>query len=151
MNPVVLQPVGFVENTYTQRPPDGWGGTVSHLVVRPELEEALDGLEAFSHIEVLFWFHEALPQGPLRVHPKSRIDLPLVGVFATRSPQRPNRVGLKVARLLGREGSTLVVEGLDAINGTPLLDIKGYFGTPEGDVRVPEWVDMLRTDSAGSR
>lgn len=147
MDPLVFQPVGFVENAHTGRPPGGWSNTISRLVMQPEIEEALDGLEAFSHIEVLFWFNEALPQGPLRVHPQGRQDLPMVGVFATRSPRRPNRIGLRVARLLAREGNILVVQELDAINGTPVLDIKGYFGAPGDDVRVPEWVNMLREGS----
>ena len=102
--------------------------TTSDIVVNDNLTEALDGLEEFSHIIVLYWMHQAAnrSQPPTKVHPRGEQKLPLVGVFATRSPNRPNPVGKATVRLLERQGNTLKVSGLDAIDGTPVIDIKPY-------------------------
>lgn len=93
------------------------------IEVRPELAAGLDGLEGFSHIIVLFQFHKA-GGAKLRVTPPG--ETTPRGVFATRSPHRPNPLGLSVLRLLRRRGSVLEVSGLDLIDGTPVLDIKPY-------------------------
>ena len=110
-------------------------------------EEALEGIEEFSHITVLFWMHQSpvWDASTSKIHPQRRADLPLVGVLATHSPFRPNPLGLTTVRLLEREGSTLRVVGLDAIDGTPVVDIKPRL--PEDETvpeRVPDWVPKLR-------
>ena len=121
--------------------------TTSDIVVNDNLTEALDGLEEFSHIIVLYWMHEAARWGqpPTKVHPRGKQELPLVGVFATRSPNRPNPVGKATVRLLERHGNTLKVSGLDATDGTPVIDIKpyipGYDSAP--DAKIPSWVSNL--------
>jgi tRNA-Thr(GGU) m(6)t(6)A37 methyltransferase TsaA len=105
------------------------------LEVFPEYQDALDGLDGFSHIFVLTYLHKLRPEqiGPLRVRPRRFLragirleELPLIGVFAIESPTRPNPIGLSLVRLLRREGRKLVVQGLDVFNGTPILDIKPY-------------------------
>jgi len=116
---------------------------VSEVVVDPSLAEALDGLDDFSHIIVLYWMHQAAPGGlSLKVHPRGRREYPLVGLFATRSPHRPNPVGITAVRLLERRKNVLVVEGLDAFDGTPVIDIKPYVpqGDSVADARVPPWI-----------
>lgn len=129
----MLQPIGVVRNTMialerTIR----WEDTISTVVIRDELAAALDGLEDYSHIWVLFAFQrerlgDGADRGPqLRVRPMGRTDLPAVGVLATRSPQRPTPIGLTAVRLLGRDGTMLQVQGLDAADGTPVLDLKPY-------------------------
>jgi tRNA-Thr(GGU) m(6)t(6)A37 methyltransferase TsaA len=122
----------------------GWGNVVSELVLKPDFAEAIEGLEQFSHIMVLFWMHKAYPQpSPWgKIHPRGRQDLPLVGLFATRSPIRPNPIGITTVKLLERQENILKVIGLDAIDGTPILDIKPYI--PEYDsmamAEFPHWV-----------
>jgi tRNA-Thr(GGU) m(6)t(6)A37 methyltransferase TsaA len=101
----------------------------------------------FSHIEVLFHFNR-LPAAEVQMgarHPRGREDWPKVGIFAQRGKARPNRIGVTVCKLLCVERATIKVEGLDAIDGTPVLDIKPYmhqFG-PRGNVRQPRWADEL--------
>ena len=106
-------------------PPGFFAKARGEIVVQDEFAPGLDGLEGFSHIIVLFVFHKS-SKSDLKVVPpgekKSR------GVFATRSPRRPNPLGLSILRLLGREGNRLRVSGLDLIDGTPILDIKPYTG-----------------------
>lgn len=123
---------------------DPWAETA--LEVLPRWVDALDGLEDYSHLVVIFWLDQARRARKAgRRHPEGREDLPEVGLFATRTPQRPNPIGISMPRLLRREGATLWVSGIDAWPGTPILDIKGY--APRDDLRpgasVPAWLDSL--------
>ena len=141
---VTLKAVGFVSNEVKQPMREGWEKVVSEVVVDSSLTEALDGLEEFSHVIVLYWMHRAVAtaQLPLKVHPMGRRALPLVGLFATRSPNRPNPLGKATVRLLERQGNILKVEGLDAIDGTPVVDIKPYIPGYDSvaDVKLAPWV-----------
>jgi len=141
---VTLKAIGFVRNEVKQPMREGWGKVVSEVVVDSSLTEALDGLEEFSHVIVLYWMHQAgaTAQLPLKVHPMGRRVLPLVGLFATRSPNRPNPLGKATVRLLERQGNILKVEGLDAIDGTPVVDIKPYIPGYDSvaDVKLAPWV-----------
>ena len=143
-----LKPIGYVRRASKQE--NVKDRTLSsQIVIRREFACALDGLEDFSHLFVVFYMHEVRREDAreLKVHPRGRLDLPLVGVFATRSAFRPNPIGLTVVELLERRGSVLFVRGLDAFDGTPVLDLK-----PVDDrdmvsgLRVPQW---LRTLHAG--
>lgn len=119
---------------------------ISTIRVDEEYSAGLDGVERYSHLYVLFWLHEvpAAELKELRVHPRHRMDLPEVGVFATRSRNHPNPIGLAVVRLLERRGNLLTVQGLDAINGTPVLDIKPYdYLDVKTHLRVPAWWRQL--------
>jgi tRNA (adenine37-N6)-methyltransferase len=110
-----------------------------------EYRGAMLGLEGFSHILVLFWFHEndtAEFRRTLQVHPRKDPSNPLTGVFATHSPKRPNLIGLTRCRVTAIEGACIRVDAIDAVDGTPVIDIKCFIPDPEGpaDVRVPDWV-----------
>jgi len=103
------------------------------------------GLEEFSHIQVLFWFHEndeSEKRAILQVHPRRDNRNPLTGVFATHSPVRPNLIGLTSCRVRSIEGNKIYIEDIDALDGTPVIDIKCYIphSAGESEVRVPEWV-----------
>ncbi len=124
--------------------PEGAG--TAEITIDPTWADALDGIEEFSHIWVLWWIDRfAEPPTALHVHPERRAELPLVGLFATRSPHRPFPIGLTVVRLLGRQGGRLLVEGLDAFEGTPVLDIKPYLrrGDLVPDAATPDWLQRL--------
>jgi len=142
---MTVKAIGTVRNDVKQAPGAGyeWEKVVSDIVVDSSLSEALDGLEEFSHIIVLYWMHQAgTGRVPNKVHPRGKQELPLVGLFATRSPHRPNPIGKATVRLLQRRGNTLKVEGLDAIDGTPVIDIKPYipgYDAPT-DAKVPPWI-----------
>ena len=125
---LTLRPIGRV---VTGRPQgvrgDHWEEQSSEIEIAPTWAEALDGLEEFSHIWILWWldgFDE--PPTSRHVHPEGRANLPQVGLFATRSPHRPNPIAMTAVRLLEHRGDRLRVRGLDAYEGTPILDIKPY-------------------------
>lgn len=149
---VTLNPIGWVKNGIKEPMSYGWEEVVSEveLIVAPEI---LDGIEGFSHLIVLFWMHRvsAEARSLLKIHPKDRQDLPLVGVIATRTQNRPNPLGMTTVSLLGRKGNRLKVKGLDAINGTPVIDIKPYLPPYDalGEAKMPDWVRGLGyTDSS---
>lgn len=141
-----LSPIGYVENEIQPGQNVAWEAIDSQIVIDPEWAEGLEGLEEFSHVIVIFWLDRPKDEElPLKVHPETREDMPLVGVFATRSPHRPNPLGLTAVELLAREGNILRVRGLDAFNDTPILDIKPYL--TRGDMKptavVPKWLHKL--------
>jgi len=123
--------------------------SISELVIDSGLVEdgILDGIEEFSYLLVLYWAHLGSPEGRklTRGHPIGRKEFPLVGIFATRSPMRPNPVLLTTVELVERRGNVLRVTGLDAVDGSPLIDIKPY--TPGyhqvHDVRMPQWMELI--------
>ena len=139
-----LRAIGRVRNKVKQTVRQGWEKVISDIVVDSSLTEALDGLEGFSHIIVLYWMHRVadLSQPPTKVHPRGKQELPLVGLFASRSPHRPNPIGVATVRLIQRQGHILRVEGLDAIDGTPVIDIKPHIPGYDSvaDAKVPPWV-----------
>jgi tRNA-Thr(GGU) m(6)t(6)A37 methyltransferase TsaA len=143
---IVLDPIGFVRNRVKEPIHRGWDQITSLLEVRPDLEPALEGIEEFSHILVLFWLHGVDPEKRrlVRIRPEDHPELPEVGVLATRSQYRPNPIGATVVRLLSRDGSKLTVQGLDAVDGTPVIDIKPWTPETVEDVRWPWWMDRLR-------
>ncbi|MFP3946633.1 MAG: tRNA (N6-threonylcarbamoyladenosine(37)-N6)-methyltransferase TrmO [Archaeoglobaceae archaeon] len=116
------------------------------LVIEEQYTELLDGIEDFSHILVLYWSHKADDNRDVtKVHPAGRKDYPLVGVFATRSPARPNPICATVVKLLERNKNTLKVEGLDAIDQSPIIDIKPYHPSFDAasEVKIPQWMKEL--------
>jgi len=136
--PIQVNPIGTVQSH------DGRQA----VVIRPELAPALEGLTGFSHVWVLYWFNEndrPEERATLKVHPRRDPTNPLTGVFATRAPVRPNLIGLAACRLLKLEGNVLEVEGLDAREGSPVLDLKPYI--PQSDALpeagVPWWVEKI--------
>ncbi len=138
-----LKAIGVVRSKATQPPQPEEDKVISEIVIDSSLTEALDGLEGFSHITVLYWMHQA-PAGevPTKVHPMGKKEFPLVGLFVTRSPHRPNPIGLTTVKLLRRRGNILVVQGLDAFDGTPVIDIKPYIPGYDSvaDAKAPQWL-----------
>jgi len=123
---------------------------VCELILFPQWEELLEGIEGFSHILFLYWPHLIDParRNLKTVHPMGRKDLPRQGIFATCSPARPNPVLVSIVPLLGRSGNILKVKGLDAVDGSPILDIKPYVQPHCGVERasVPAWMEQIHKD-----
>ncbi|MEA2085674.1 MAG: tRNA (N6-threonylcarbamoyladenosine(37)-N6)-methyltransferase TrmO [Chloroflexota bacterium] len=142
---MTLKAIGTVRNEIKRPSHRECTEVVSEIVIDAGLTEALDRLDEFSHIIVLYWMHKAAGGQPAaRVHPRGRREAPLVGVFATRSPNRPNPVGQTTVRLLERRGNILKVKGLDAIDGSPVIDIKPYlpgYDSP-ADAGVAPWITI---------
>lgn len=140
-----LEPVGHVRGGRVEAIDDDWGPSRARIDLDPTrfTPEALFGLTDFSHAEIVFVFDQITDDqivlGARR--PRGREDWPLVGIFAQRGRNRPNRLGVSVCKIVAVDGLTLEVEGLDAIDGTPVLDIKpvlkGFI--PRGEVREPAW------------
>ena len=139
-----LKAVGVVRNEVKQAPGSGyhWRDIVSEIIIDDNLTEALDGLDEFSHIIVLYWIHRSRRPSPMKVHPRGDPERAMRGVFSTRSPSRPNPIGKATVRLLERKGNILKVRGLDAIDGSPILDIKPYIPGYDSvdDAGVPSWM-----------
>ncbi len=134
---IQIHPIGIVKHR----------GDLALITLRPELAPALDGLTGFSHVWVFYWFDEndrPEERATLKVHPQRNPNNPLTGVFATRSPVRPNLIGFSCCRIVSINKNILEVEGLDAREGSPVLDLKPYI--PESDAlpeaRVPGWLKM---------
>ena len=128
-----ISPIGYVHSTLTQRrgaPRQPWeGAPEARLEIHPEFVDCLDGIQPGQDIWILTWLHEAR-RSVLKVHPRGELQNPLMGVFATRSPDRPNPIGLHRAKLVSREGDRILqVHGLEAIDGTPVIDIKPVLPT----------------------
>ncbi len=132
-----LKPIGFVKNNVDNRSDMGISGVKSTVEINAEFSLALDSIEENSHIIVCCFLHHAR-RDTLKVHPrKSNIYSPSEkGVFATRSPDRPNPISISVVKLLERQENVLIVEGLDVVNNTPVIDIKSYI--PENKVLLAE-------------
>ncbi|HEY1613247.1 MAG TPA: SAM-dependent methyltransferase [Rhizomicrobium sp.] len=149
--PILVTPIGIVRSDRDEAIDDAWDSVRARIVIDGAqfTADAVAGLDAFSHLEVLFHFdrvpEQEIERGARR--PRGRADWPLVGIFAQRGKGRANRLGSPICRLLRVDGLVLHVEGLDAIDGTPVLDIKpvmkGFL--PRGEVREPDWAaDLMR-------
>ena len=143
---IELQPIGFVRNEVKDRKDVSWGEDTSAIVLEEQYYSGLKGLEDFSHAIILFHLDRAKyeKEKHLQRRPQNRDDMPLVCIFAQRGKDRPNQIGMTSVEIVSVSEDTLVVKGLDAIDGTPVLDIKPYYPTyDKRDASVPEWVDRL--------
>lgn len=132
--------------TYHRRVRD----TVCELVIDSRWTELLDGIEDFSHILVLYWPHLIDPERRdlRKVHPMGRKDMPLKGIFATCSPARPNPVLVSAVRLVARHANVLEVKGLEALDGSPIIDVKPYSKNylQVQDLKVADWMDQIHRE-----
>ncbi len=170
-NAMMLRSVGFVKSPLkepslaaahgdlswrgrVERAAEEWD-IVSEIVIDAAFTGILDGVDEFSHVLVLYWAHLVSEAGRsiMKAHPMGRKDLPLVGIFTTCSPARPNPICATVVKLLEHNGNLLTVKGLDAVDGSPVLDIKPYNPSyyPVGEVRISPWLEQIHRDfAAGS-
>lgn len=143
-----VQPIGHVTDSRARAEDDYWGGTHACITLTNEFTpESLEGLSAFSHVEVLYLFH-ALDESSIVTgarRPRNNPSWPLVGIFAQRGRNRPNRIGSTICRVVRVEGIRLFVAELDAINDTPVLDLKPVMQEflPRGPLRQPQWSQEL--------
>ena len=148
MSDIILKPIGFVKREAIGNEVRN-KDNVSNIILNSDLEKGLDGLESFSHLFILYWLHKIQEKtnSSLKTNPRGRKDMPLLGIFATRTPNRPNPIGLTLVELLKMDEHILTVRGLDAFDGTPVLDIKPYdkWDVPK-NVRMPEWWWILEQE-----
>ncbi len=142
---IKIKPIGFVKNKVKGQRFGNWGDVVSEIILDKEYNHALDGIEDYSHVNVVFWMNE-VKTCKIKHRPQGNEEVPIVGIFACRCPARPNPIGITAVNLLGRKNNIIKVKGLDVINGTPIIDIKPY--TPQYDyvktAKTPAWVNKLK-------
>ena len=139
-----LTPIGFVKNNVTEPKRGDWEAVTSEIIINEDLKQGLSRIDEFSHLIVIYWMHKLPPsqRSVIEVHPKGNQNLPLVGVFASRSPARPNPIGITTVKLMERRDNILKVTGLDAIDETPVLDIKLYIPDHDSasEIKTPGWL-----------
>ena len=150
-DPIEIIPLGVVVGGRLENVDDGWGDVEARIAMGDHVPDgALAGLEAFSHLEVVVLLDQATDPGgtETRRHPRGIEDLPLVGVLAQRHKDRLGRIGLSRCELVAVDQRSVTVRGLDAIAGTPVIDLKPWFTAfgPRGQVREPDWVSVVTRD-----
>lgn len=144
MKTIVLRPIGFVKNKVKKPRFGGFAKEASEIILEKEFSEALDGLEDYSHI-IIVYFMDKVKDYVIKHRPQGNPNVPIVGIFACRCPQRPNPIGITTVKLIERKGNKIKVKGLDILDGTPIIDIKPYW--PQYDKaknpKIPDWVNKL--------
>jgi len=144
---ITLQAIAFVKNTRHEIEDDDWGGVISWIELADHIPtEALDRISEFSHLEILYHFNQADPSALVYARrPRGNPAYPMMGIFAQRTKDRPNAIGLSTVELIEHHGRKIKVRNLDAIDGTPVLDIKPVFREfePKEEIRQAAWVTEL--------
>jgi len=150
MQDIIIQPIAFVHNSRESLEDDFWGEVVSEIELAEQTPtDSLQGIEDFSHIEIIFHFHLADKPIVYSRHPRGNKGWPNVGIFAQRGKDRPNKIGITVAELIKKEGRKLFVKHLDAIDGTPVIDIKPVmkeFLINPDSIKQPIWATELMSE-----
>lgn len=144
MAEIILKPIGLVKNNVKESRFGNFAEEISEIILDEEYTEALNGIDDYSHIIVVYWL-DKIKGCDLTHRPQSNPNVPIVGIFACRCPQRPNPIGLSTVKLLEHQGNKIKVVGLDTLDGTPIIDIKPYwpqYDKIEGE-KIPEWVYKL--------
>ncbi|MFA4872030.1 MAG: tRNA (N6-threonylcarbamoyladenosine(37)-N6)-methyltransferase TrmO [Patescibacteria group bacterium] len=144
MEKIHLKPIGFVKNNIKEPRFGNFADEISEIIVDEKFTEALDGLDDYSHVIIVYWMDE-VKDYVIKHRPQGNPDVPIVGIFACRCPRRPNPIAITTVKLIGREGNKIKVKGLDILDGTPIIDIKPYW--PQYDkvenAKIPDWVNKL--------
>lgn len=144
---IKVEQIGVVKNNVDQKKDNLWGEDISEVILDESFSGGLNGLSDFSHAIIIYYLDKAnfIKEKHLQRRPQNREDMPLVGIFSQRGKDRPNHIGMTSVQIVSVNNNILTVKGLDAINGTPILDIKPYY--PMYDCKenatVPEWVMRL--------
>ena len=148
MADITLKPIGVVKNGFTALPRQGADFIISDILIDENLTDALDYIDEFSALIVFYWIQQgkSTESIPLKVYPQQDETQPQVGIFTSDSMDRPNPVGIAIAKLLERQGNMLRVFKLPALNGTPIIDIKPYIPRHSNipDVKVASWTEQRR-------
>ena len=143
---IEMEAIGFVKNDVKDKKDMSWGEDTSSIVLNEQYISGLMGLDDFSHVIIIYHLDRAKYEKDkhLQRRPQNRDDMPLVGIFSQRGKDRPNRIGMTSVEIVSVSDDRLVVRGLDAVDGTPVLDIKPYYPVyDKKDASVPDWVDRL--------
>ncbi|KKT16231.1 MAG: tRNA (N6-threonylcarbamoyladenosine(37)-N6)-methyltransferase TrmO [Candidatus Nealsonbacteria bacterium RIFCSPHIGHO2_01_FULL_43_31] len=144
MKSITIKPIGFVKNDIKEPRFGNFTDEVSEIIINNKFTKALTGIEKYSHVIVVYWM-DKVEDYVIQHRPQGNPEVPIVGIFACRCPQRPNPIGITTVKLIGRRENKLKVKGLDILNGTPILDIKPYWPQYDKVVggKIPNWVNKL--------
>ena len=145
MKEINLKPIGFVKNGIKEPRFGNFADEISEIIVDEKFTGALKGIDDYSHVIIVYWMDRV--KDPVITHqPQGNPNVPIVGIFACRCPQRPNPIAITTVKLIAHEGNKIKVKGLDTLDGTPIIDIKPYW--PQYDKvengKIPEWVNKLK-------
>ncbi len=144
MKEINLKPIGVVKNSVKEPRFGNFADEISEIVVNEKFTEALNGIDDYSHIIVVYWM-DKVKKSVITHRPQGNPNVPIVGIFSCRCPQRPNPIAITTVKLIGHEGNKIKVKGLDILDGTPIIDIKPYW--PQYDkienAKIPSWVNEL--------
>lgn len=146
MDRIEMKPIGFVKCEVKNKKDESWGQNVSSIMLNEEYFGGLKGLEDFSHAIILYYLDQAKfeKEKHLQRRPQNCADMPLVGIFSQRAKDRPNQIGMTSVKIESVMENCLIVQGLDAIDGTKILDIKPYYPMyDKKEAKVPSWVETL--------
>lgn len=146
MKDIQIKPIAYVKNNRIDPEDDNWSTIDSIIELIDEFPETcFDGIEQFSHLEIIFYFNKSNKTLIGKAHPRENKEYPEIGIFSQRKKGRPNHIGTTIVNLIKRDGRKLFIKNLDAINGTPVIDIKPVFKEylPQGEVKQPIWVSKL--------
>ena len=141
-----IKPIGYAKSEIKSQRFGGFAGRITDIIIDEKYASALEGLQDYSHIIVIYWMNEAEGIVKLRHRPQGNPKVPEIGIFATRCQWRPNCIGISTVKLISAEKNMIRVEGLDVIDKTPILDIKPYlpdYDSPEGRIKMPDWTKEL--------
>ncbi len=139
-----LKPIGSVKNNIKKPRFGNFANEISEIIINKEFTKSLTGIEGYSHIIVVYWM-DKIKDYVITHRPQGNSNVPIVGIFACRCPQRPNPIGITTVKLIGRRGNKLKVKGLDILDRTPIIDIKPYWPQYDKvvDGKIPGWVNKL--------
>ena len=146
MQNITMNPIGYVRNNVQNKKDTSWGKDISEIKLNEEYYTGLKGLDDFSHSIIIYYLDKAefIRDKHLQRRPQNREDMPMVGIFSQRGKDRPNKIGMTSVQIISVNDESLVIKGLDAIDGTPVLDIKPYYPVYDRkDAKVPQWVGRL--------
>lgn len=146
MQDITVKPIGYVNNEVENKKDASWGSEISKIELDREYYNGLKGLDDFTHVIIIYYLDKANydREKHLQRRPQNREDKPLVGIFAQRGKDRPNQIGMTSVEIVSVSEKALTVRGLDAVDGTAVLDIKPYYlAYDRKDAKVPEWVGRL--------
>ena len=146
MKEITIKPIGYAKSKIKEQQFGGFKENITEIILNKDYTEALEGLQDYSHIIVIYWMNEAEGIVKLKHKPQGNPKVPELGIFATRCQWRPNCIGTSIVKLISIKNNILKVKGLDIIDNTPILDIKPYlpdYDNPEGEIKLPEWTKEL--------
>lgn len=144
MQTINLKPIGFVKNDIKEARFGDFAEEISEIILDKEFTESLTGIEEYSHIIIVYWM-DKVKKSVVTHRPQGNPNVPIVGIFSCRCPERPNPIGITTVKLIERRENKIKVKGLDILDGTPIIDIKPYWPQYDKvvDEKVPDWVNKL--------